>query len=53
MTTSFQDLFNQLAHGLLTELPSQLVTAGIAAAVAGVLRARRRRRPADEASTKE
>ncbi|MEU2834967.1 hypothetical protein ABZ667_41135 [Streptomyces lavendulae] len=34
-----------MAHGLLTELPAQLVTAAVMAAGATALRAFRRRRP--------
>ncbi|MFJ3914113.1 MULTISPECIES: hypothetical protein [Streptomyces] len=53
MHTQLQHLIESLAHGLLAELPSQLVTAGIAAAAAAGLRVWRRRRLQKEASTEK
>ncbi|MFF1779879.1 hypothetical protein [Streptomyces virginiae] len=53
MPAQFQHLFELLAHGLMAELPSQLVTAGIAAAAAASLRTWHRRRPSKEAGTKK
>ncbi|MGW6704512.1 hypothetical protein ACWGDE_06435 [Streptomyces sp. NPDC054956] len=46
MPTSLQHSIDLLAQGLLTEVPSQLVTAAVLAASAAALRAWRRRRPA-------
>lgn len=44
MPDLLQHALHQILHGLMTELPAQLVTAAIAALTVDALRARRRRR---------
>lgn len=44
MSDLLQQAVRTMLHGLLTELPAQLLTAAVAAAVAARWRARRRRR---------
>ncbi len=47
-----QHAFDLAIHGLLTELPAQLITAAVVGATAAALRASKKRRAADDAENR-
>ncbi|MCX4231846.1 hypothetical protein [Streptomyces ortus] len=51
MNPSIQHALELAVHGLLTELPAQLITAAVAAATTALIRVRGKRQPANVTKT--